>query len=124
MRLRAMAGGLAPAVSAGWNVSNVGAAATVLAHAYGVSLAVVGLFTTALFITHAASQIPGGHLCDRFGARIVGIAGLVVIVAASLLALTWLNAWFVIGVRFVTGIGTGLAFVAASDYIRTTVGTP
>jgi predicted MFS family arabinose efflux permease len=124
MRLRAMAGGLAPAVSAGWNVSNVGAAATVLAHAYGVSLAVVGLFTTALFITHAASQVPGGHLCDRFGARSVGIAGLCVIVVASLVALTWRDAWFVIGVRFVTGIGTGLAFVAASDYIRTTVGTP
>src|SRR5438270_10292614 len=99
MRLRAMAGGLAPAVSAGWNVANVGAVATVVGHAYGVSLPVVGLFTTALFVTHAASQVPGGHLCDRFGARSVGIAGLIVIVVASLAALLWLNPWFAIGMR-------------------------
>ena len=43
-----------------WNVSNVGAAADPLAAAYGTTLAVVGLLTAALFVTHLASQLPAG----------------------------------------------------------------
>ena len=72
-------GGFALAASAGWNLANVGAVAGRTSAAYGVGLAVVGLFTTALVLTHAAMQIPAGRLCDRFGARLVGAAGLVVI---------------------------------------------
>ena len=116
-------GGLAPAVSAGWNVANTGAVAGGLAHAYGVSLAVVGLFTTGLFVTHAALQVPAGRLCDRFGARIVGIAGLAITALGSALALTWREAAFAILMRAVAGIGTGLSFVAGSDYVRSTVGS-
>ena len=56
-----------------WNISNVGAVAGVMSDSYGVSLAAVGLLTTALFVTHAAIQIPAGRLCDRYGARVVGI---------------------------------------------------
>ncbi len=41
-----------------WNISNVGAVADPLAEAYGVSLAVIGLLTTALFVTHLAAQLP------------------------------------------------------------------
>jgi hypothetical protein len=51
-------GGLALAASAGWNLANVGAVAGRTSAAYGVGLAVVGLFTTALVLTHAAMQIP------------------------------------------------------------------
>ena len=54
--------------SAGWSLANVGAVAERTSAAYGVGLAVVGLFTTALVLTHAAMQIPAGKLCDRFGA--------------------------------------------------------
>jgi len=59
-----------------WNVSNVGAVADEAAHAYGVSLATVGLLTTALFLTHLAVQLPAGRACDRFGARRVGFVAL------------------------------------------------
>lgn len=124
MRLRAWAGGLAPAASAGWNVTNTGAVATSLAHAYGVSLAVVGLFTTGLFVTHALMQIPAGRLCDRFGARLVGVTGLVVTAGGSALALAWREAAFAIGMRLVAGVGAGLSFVAGSDYVRSTIGSP
>jgi MFS transporter, NNP family, nitrate/nitrite transporter len=123
MRLRAAAGGLALALTAGWSVANIGAVAGRIEEAYGVSLAVVGLFTTALFITHAAVQIPAGRLCDRYGARVVGMGGLAVAACASALALTWKQAAFAIAMRFVAGIGTGLSFVAGSDYIRATIGT-
>src|SRR4051812_4352301 len=123
MRVRAAAGGLALALTAGWNVANIGAVADRLSDAYGVSLAVVGLLTTALFVTHAASQIPAGRLCDRYGARVVGLAGLAVAGAASALVLTWEQIGFAIAMRTVAGIGTGICFVAGSDYVRTTIGT-
>src|SRR4051812_5474721 len=117
-------GGLALAASAGWNLANVGAVAGRTSAAYGVGLAVVGLFTTALVLTHAAMQIPAGRLCDRFGARIVGAAGLVLIGLSSLAGLAWREAWFAIGVRLVTGIGLAAAFVGGADYVRATLASP
>ena len=60
MSRRALAGGLAPALSAGWNAANIGSVALVLSHAYGVSLIVIGLFTTALFVSHAALRYRRG----------------------------------------------------------------
>jgi MFS family permease len=124
MRVRAAAGGLALALSAGWSLANVGAVADRISDAYGVSLAVVGLITTALLVTHAAVQIPAGRLCDRYGARLVGLGGLAVVAAASALALTWREVWFAMAMRFVAGIGTGTSFVSGSDYVRSTIGTP
>src|SRR5262245_36158016 len=56
-----------------WNVSNVGAAADPLAAHYGVSIAAVGLLTTALFFTHLAVQLPSGRGADRFGAQSVAL---------------------------------------------------
>jgi MFS transporter, NNP family, nitrate/nitrite transporter len=122
--MRALAGGFALAFTAGFNVSNVGAVADQVSAAYGVGLFVVGLFTTGLFITHAGLQIPMGRLCDRIGAQLVGVGGLVIVALASTAALGWKVAWFAIAMRTVAGIGTAAAFVGGSDYIRVTVGTP
>src|SRR5262245_10988783 len=124
MRVRAAAGGLVLALSAGWSLASIGAVADEVSDAYGVSLAVVGLITTALLVTHAAVQIPAGRLCDRFGARLTGLAALTVVAGASALALTWREVWFAMAMRLATGIGTGMCFVAGSDYVRSTVGTP
>ena len=67
-----------------WNISNVGAVAgRAWATSYGVSLAAVGLLTTALFVTHLAVQIPGGRLIDRVGARRIGLAALAVVAAGN-----------------------------------------
>jgi MFS family permease len=123
VRPRAAAGGGALAASAGWNIANVGAVATTVSHAYGVSLAVVGLFTTALFVTHTTVQIPAGRLCDRVGARVTGLAALAVTCIASAAALAWRDAAYAIGMRMLAGVGTGLAFVAGSDYVRATAGS-
>jgi MFS family permease len=123
MRIRAVAAGFALAVTPGWNVGNVGAVADGLSHAYGAGLVVIGLFTTALFVTHAAFQVPAGRLCDRFGARLVGGCGLAVVAAASGGALLWREAGFAIAMRTLTGVGTALAFVGGSDYVRSTIGS-
>jgi MFS family permease len=104
-------------------VANVGAAAPRVADSYGISLAVVGFFTTALFVTHAAFQVPAGRLCDRYGARAVGTVGLVVTAGASLLIASWHDARVAIALRAVAGIGTAFSFVAGSDYARATSGT-
>jgi MFS family permease len=121
---RALAAGFALAFTAGFNVANVGAVAETAAHDYGVGLGVIGLFTTALFVSHAGMQVPMGRLCDRLGARAVGACGLVVVALASTAALGWREAWFAIAMRFVAGFGTAAAFVGGSDYVRATVGSP
>ena len=123
MRLRPVLGGIALAFTPGFNVANVGAVADEVAHSYGVGLAVVGLFTTALFVTHAGMQIPAGRLADRFGPRRRSGAGLLFVAGASLLTLTWRQAWFAIFMRLVAGVGTACAFVAGSEYMRATSGT-
>ena len=123
MRARALVGGFAMAFTPGFNVANVGAVADRVSHDYGVGLAVVGLFTTGLFLTHAVFQVPMGRLCDRVGARVVGGAGLAVVALASFAALGWRDAWFGIAMRVVAGVGTAGAFVGGSDYVRETVGS-
>jgi MFS family permease len=101
----------------------VGPAAEVVSHAYGVRLGAIGFLTTALFVTHLAMQIPGGKLVDQRGARNLATLALAVIVLGNLLAL--LVGSFAIGLvgRLIAGIGTGVGFVAGSDYIRATVGS-
>jgi MFS family permease len=121
---RALVAGFAMAFTAGFNLTNVGAVADTASRQYGVGLGVIGLFTTALFVSHAALQVPMGRLCDRAGARIVGGTGLLVVAAASAGALSWRDAWFAIGMRFLAGFGTAAAFVGGSDYVRATIGSP
>lgn len=123
MRLRSALGGGALAFTAGFNVSNVGAVADRVAASYGISLVVVGLFTTGLFVTHAALQVPMGRLSDRLGARVVGAAGLAIVAGASAAALGWKEAWFAIGMRFVAGVGTAACFVSGAEYTRATIGS-
>jgi MFS transporter, NNP family, nitrate/nitrite transporter len=123
VRARAAAAAFALALTPGWNVANVGAVADRAAHSYGVGLAVIGLFTTALFVTHATLQIPAGRLSDRLGPRLVGGTGLVVVAAASAAALSWRQAWFAVAMRLVAGVGTAAAFVAGSEYVRATSGS-
>ncbi len=121
---RAVVGGCALGLATGWNVSNVGAIASEIAAAYGVRLALVGLFTTALFVTHLAMQIPGGRASDRFGARRAGLVALFVIVIADAIALTTPDPAVAICARALTGVGTGLAFISGSAYVRESGGSP
>lgn len=123
-RTRAYVGGIAVGMASGWNIANVGAVADELADAYGVGLATIGLFTTALFVVHLGMQIPAGRLADRFGARSVCIAALAVLMATNALASIAPNAALGLGTRALVGFGTGLGFIAGSDYIRSVGGSP
>ncbi|HSC91451.1 MAG TPA: MFS transporter [Gaiellaceae bacterium] len=120
---RAAVAALALGAGVTWNISNVGAVADPLADAYGISLAAVGLLTTALFLTHLGSQIPGGRASDRWGARRVGLVALAACVAGNALALVAPNPWLAGAGRLVTGVGSGAGFVAGADYIRASGGS-
>jgi len=120
----AIAGALALGAGVTWNISNVGAVADPLADAYGVSLAVVGLFTTALFVTHLLVQIPGGRASDRIGARNVGFLAVGAVVAGNLLLLLAHDPALAIGARAVVGLGSGAGFVAGAEYMRIAHASP
>ncbi len=124
MTHRATAGGCALGFAVGWNISNVGAIADTMSVDYGVALATVGLFTTALFVVHAALQIPAGRAVDRLGARRIGFASLTVISVANLFALIAPDPALAIGTRALAGLGTALGFVAGIDYVRSHGGSP
>jgi len=120
----AVAGGCAAGLASGWNVGNIGAVATQLSSTYGVGLATVGLFTTGLFVTHWLLQVPAGRASDRFGERRVALVGLAIIVCCNALALIGPYAALAIVARTLVGIGTGLAFVSGSAYVRVQGGSP
>ena len=119
----ATAAGVALGAAVGYNIANVGPAADVVAQAYDVRLGAIGFLTTALFVTHLAMQIPGGRLVDKRGARTLGMFALAAIMLGNLLAL--LVGSFAAGMvgRLIAGLGTGVGFVAGSDYVRATVGS-
>jgi MFS family permease len=116
-------GGLALGAASGVNILNVGAVPDPLAGAYGVSLATVGLFTTALLVAHTAVQIPGGRAVDRFGARRMGLLLLGVGAAGNALTIAAAEPALVLGLRPLVGLSTGIGFVAGIDYIRAAGGS-
>jgi len=110
-------------LAVGWNIANVGAVARSVADGYGVALATVGLLTTALFLVHAAMQVPAGIVVDRFGARRTGIVAGLVLCGANALALAGPSLALGLTARALGGVGIGLGFVAGSDYIRASGGS-
>jgi len=101
-----------------WNVSNVGAAAEPLAAAYGTTLAVVGLLTAALFVTHLASQLPAGIWSDRVGPHRVALVACAAAAAGNAILLIDSSIGLALAGRLVVGIGSGAGFVAGLDLVR------
>ncbi len=101
-----------------WNVSNVGAVADPLADHYDVSVAAVGLLTTALFVTHLAVQLPAGRGADRFGSQRVAFLAIAAAVLGNVVLL--LDAGFELALvgRAIVGLGSGAAFVSGLDLVR------
>jgi MFS transporter, NNP family, nitrate/nitrite transporter len=120
----AVVGGCAAGLASGWNISNTGAVAQQLGRAYGVGLATVGVFTTALFVMHLLLQVPAGKASDRYGERVVALVGLVIIAAFNAVALIAAETALALVARAAIGVGTGLAFVSGSAYVRVQGGSP
>jgi MFS family permease len=117
-RTAAVTAGLVVGGCLTWNVSNVGAVADPLSEAYGVSLAAVGLLTTALFVTHLLVQLPAGRGADRLGARAVALAAIAATAAGCALLLVDDQYPLALVGRAIVGIGSGAGFVAGLDLVR------
>ena len=120
----AIAAGLAVGGCLTWNVSNVGAVADPLASTYGVSLAAIGLLTTALFVSHLLVQLPAGRASDRFGSRSVALAAIAVAVLGNTILLADDAYPLALLGRLVVGLGSGAAFVSGLDLVRAGGGGP
>jgi MFS family permease len=120
----AIAAGLAVGGCLTWNVSNVGAVADPLSEEYGVSLAAIGLLTTALFVTHLLVQLPAGRGADRYGARAVALAAVASTVAGCAILLVDDSFAVALAGRAVVGLGSGAGFVAGLDLVRAGGGGP
>ena len=120
----AVAAGLAVGCFLTWNVSNVGAVADPLADAYDTSLAVVGLLTTALFVTHLAAQLPAGIWSDRFGPHRVAVAACLAAAVGNAVLLVDTSIGLAVAGRLVVGLGSGAGFVAGLDLVRAGGGGP
>lgn len=120
----AVAAGLIVGCFLTWNVSNVGAVADPLADVYGISLAAVGLLTTALFVTHLAVQLPAGVWSDRVGAHRVALAACIAAGLGNALLLVSTSVGPAAIGRLVVGLGSGAGFVAGLDLVRAGGGGP
>ena len=89
-----------------------------------MGLAVIGLFTTLLFLTHMLMQLPAGRLSDRFGPTRVCATGRAVLAACNALAAVAADPALALVARLAMGVGTALAFIGGSDYVRATGGSP
>lgn len=121
IRVQLATAGLGLAI--GWNVTNIGAVADDTAKAYGITLGVVGLFTTVLFVVHSLMQVPSGTVVDRFGSRRTAAAAVLCLIAANAVAAVAADAGLALVARGAAGVGTGLGVVAGIEYVRRTGGS-
>ncbi len=114
----ALASACAIAFAFSANYTNHAPLVAALVREFNFNQTLAGLLTTGIFVTHAAMQIPGGHLVDRLGSRRILTCALAW-VAVGNFAIAFSTAyWQLLGWKTFTGIGTGTCFVAGARYIH------
>ena len=106
------------------NYTNHAPVVGTLAREFDFSQTLAGLLTTGIFITHAAMQVPGGHLVDRLGARRVLIFALAWVALGNFAIASAGAYWQLLAWKIFTGIGTGTCFVAGARYIHEALAGP
>ena len=99
------------------NYTNHAPLIPLLINQFHFTKAMAGLLATAMFLTHAVMQIPGGHLADIWGGKKVMTISLLIVVTGNLM-LSFSNSYQeLLFWKFFTGIGTGASFIAGARYI-------
>jgi nitrate/nitrite transporter NarK len=99
------------------NYTNHAPLVPALTQAFGFSLALAGFLTTGIFLTHAAMQIPGGHMADRLGARRVVTVALAQVCLGNFGIAFASGYWQLLLWKIFVGLGTGSCFVAGARYV-------
>jgi ACS family hexuronate transporter-like MFS transporter len=106
------------------NYTNHGPMLPVLREHFALSQGSAGLITTAIFLTHALMQVPGGRLADRFGS----LRTLIIALAWVALANTGLGLCTsfsqLLFFKAMAGLGTGTCFAAGARYTVATFHGP
>src|SRR5215469_456578 len=98
------------------NYTNHAPMLAILREHFSLSQARAGLLTTAIFLTHALMQVPGGRLADRFGSlRVLVVALAWVSLANMALGLSVSYAQLLL-FKAMAGLGTGICFAAGARY--------
>jgi nitrate/nitrite transporter NarK len=101
------------------NYTNHGPLVPTLIKELSITMAMAGLFTTAVFFTHGLMQIPGGIFADKIGAKKVITFGLLIITVGNFLTGMSDSYYSILAWKFFTGIGTGCAIVGGLRYVPT-----
>jgi MFS family permease len=100
------------------NYTNHAPLALALMREFSFNQALAGFLTTGIFATHAAMQIPGGHIVDRLGAKRVLLCALAWVTLGNL-GMAFASAyWQLLFCKIFTGIGTGVCFVGGARYVH------
>ncbi len=99
------------------NYTNHAPLVPALTQAFGFSLALAGFLTTGIFLTHAAMQVPGGHMADRLGARRMVTIALAQVCLGNYAIAFATSYWQLLMWKIFVGLGTGTCFVAGARYI-------
>jgi NNP family nitrate/nitrite transporter-like MFS transporter len=84
---------------------------------FPLTKAMLGFLTTAIFLTHAVMQIPGGHLADRFGPKRVLCFALTIVCIGNF-GISFSDSYNQLLLwKFFVGFGTGVSFVSGARYI-------
>jgi len=100
------------------NSSMIAVALAQLQTDFGVGVATSSWLVTAFYIGAAVGQPLMGRLVDQIGARRMFIAGLTVVLLASLATSFVPGFWWLVGLRVVQAFGTSTAYPAALVLIR------
>jgi MFS family permease len=88
---------------------------------YSVSYTGVSVLISALLWTHAALQVPAGMIADRIGVRSALLISVSLLLFGNVLAGLIPDLTFALTGRVITGIGTGLGFIAAMKLLTVIV---
>jgi NNP family nitrate/nitrite transporter-like MFS transporter len=79
--------------------------------------AMFGFLTTAIFLTHALMQIPGGHFADKYGPKKMLCIALAVVCIGNF-GISFSESYHqLLFWKFFVGFGTGVSFVSGARYI-------
>ncbi len=93
------------------------------ARSFDVSTAMVGLLITSFGVARLFTNLPAGKLADRIGRRPLILTGPLITAVGALLAGFAPGFWFLVGARFVQGLGSAMS-ATASMAVLADVSTP